>query len=293
MLDNFHLAAIVNDRRKTSLMHIPLHQELQQALAESWELQYLRFVDGIEEIDFDAGYRLEADERFRLPNYELPSWLAGENSQTIENLESIVNNDEFIESITGAVAMARSALGVEVVLFQNFTRSKVIKPGRFLLFDGSTYKSTERRGLTLDEELSAFYHPEDRKLLFRNFRTVNSFLPLSDFYQEASEQEIRKVLDHEMFAVENPDALATNASQWFRTRFAMLRDSGVLDDFSAADIQTRSVGHKVTVEIVDGKMVFPTSRTAAKKLLQFLNEELYRGAITETIYETNSKKEAV
>ena len=30
----------------------------------------------------------------------------------------------------------------------------------------------------------------------------------------------------------------------------------------------------------------------AKKLLQFLNEELFRGAITETLYETNSKREA-
>ena len=30
----------------------------------------------------------------------------------------------------------------------------------------------------------------------------------------------------------------------------------------------------------------------SKTGLQFLNEELFRGAITETLYETNSKREA-
>lgn len=72
----------------------------------------------------------------------------------------------------------------------------------------------------------------------------------------------------------------------------MLRDSGVLDAYSAAQIQRRSMGYDVDIHIAGDRLVFPAEKPAAKKLLQFLNEELFRGAITETLYETNSKREA-
>ena len=292
MLENFHLAAIVKERTQTRLLQIPLHQELQAGLAENWEDQNTRFVEGTDEIDFNAGYSPEKHERFRLADYEPPEWLAKENSQTIENLDTIASDDELVDSIAGIVAMARDVQGEEMVLFQNFTRSRVIKPGRFLFLDGSTYNSVERPGLTLEMSLSAVYQPTERKLLFHSFRTVNTFLPLADFYQEASEQEIKEVLEHPLLAAEDPEATAADANQWFRRRFAMLRDSGILNEYSAAEIKLRSNGHNVSVIVSDGKIIFPANKADAKKVLQFLNEELYRGPITETLYETNSKRAA-
>ena len=81
--------------------------------------------------------------------------------------------------------------------------------------------------------------PADGKLLFHNFRIVNTFLPfLADIYEEASEQQIREVLAHKLLAPEDVDSLSTDSNQWFRKRFAMLRDSGVLE-YSAKQIQAR------------------------------------------------------
>ena len=179
-----------------------------------------------------------------------------------------------------------------MVLFQNFSRSRVIRPGRFLFLKNNTYESTERPGLTLDEKLSAVYQPTQSKLQFRNFRTVNSFLPLAEFYKEASEQEILIVLKHNLLASEDPNAMATGANQWFRKRFAMLKDSGVLDNYSAQEIKSRSNGYDVAIAIVNDKIVFPADKSEAKKLLQFLNEERFRGAVTNALYETNSKRKA-
>ena len=292
MLENFHLAAIVKERARTRLLQIPLHQDLQAGLAANWEDQNIRFVEGIEEIDFNAGYNPEKHERFRLLDYDLPGWLAREDSQTIEVLDTIARDDELVESIAGIVAMARNAQGEEVVLFQNFTRSRVIKPGRFLLLDGNTYNSVERPGLTLEMTLSAVYQRAERKLLFHSFRTVNTFLPLVDFYQEASEQEIKEVLEHPLLMAEDPETTAADANQWFRKRFAMLRDSGILNEYSAAEIQSRANGHDVSVMVSEDKIIFPANKAESKKVLQFLNEELYRGPITEILYETNSKRAA-
>jgi hypothetical protein len=48
----------------------------------------------------------------------------------------------------------------------------------------------------------------------------------------------------------------------------------------------------VTITVRGGKIVFPRDKGQAKKILQYLNEEIFRGAITNNIYETNSKKTA-
>ncbi len=292
MLENFQLAAITGSGTNMRLYRIPLHQGLQATLAVSWSEQLDRFTENMQEIDFNAGYTPEEHERFRLSDYDLPTGLHAETSQSIPDLAPITGDDNLLGDIKGIVAFARIQQGVEVVLFQNFSRAHIIAPGRFLFLTDHTYETARRPGLTLDNKLSAAFFPAQRKLLFHNFRTVNTFLPLAEFYQEASESEIRSVLGHQLLSAEDADALAVNANQWFRKRFAMLRDSGILDNYSAQDIRGHSSGYDVDIQIEQGKIVFPAEKAAAKRLLQFLNEELFRGAITETLYETNSKREA-
>lgn len=292
MLENFQLAVIAKRRGQTRLFQIPLQQGLQGTLAESWEAQYESFVNNIQEIDFDAGYNPEDHERFRLDTYELPAWLQDENSQTVATLDSISQHEDIIDFIKGIVAFARNEHGEELILFQNFSRSHVIRPGQFLFLQNDTYETAQRPGLTLDGKLSAVYLRVEQKLLFHNFRTTNTFLPLVDFYEEASEHEILEVLGHDLLAPEDADALAVEANQWFRKRFAMLKDSGILDNYAAKQIKAQSKGYEIEIKIKNNKIVFPADKSAAKRLLQFLNEELYRGPITETLYETNSKREA-
>jgi len=292
MLEDFQLAAIAKPSGETRLLRIPLHQGLQDALAVNWREQYESFVTEAVEIEFNAGYKPEDHERFCLQGYDPPEWLAREDRQSVPALAAITNDDGLLDVTRGIVAFARTSDGEELVLFQNFSRSHVIRPGRFLFLQNNTYGTTQRPGLTLDSKLSAVYLPGRGKLLFRNFRMVNTFLPLAEFYEEASEQQILEVLRHKLLAPEDADSLAIGANQWFRKRFAILRDSGVLDTYSAKQIQARSKGYDLSIRLSKGKIVFPAEKAAAKKLLQFLNEELFRGAITETLFETNSKREA-
>lgn len=292
MLENFQIAVIVKLGTQIQLLRIPLHQDLQHTLANDWEGQLKAFVDEVQEIDFNAGYQPEEHERFSLRDFALPDWLVRETSQTVPDLDAISNNDALFDSIRGVVTFARNKARAEVILFQNFSRAHVIRPGKFLFLQNDTYETSSRPGLILDGKLSAVYLPAEKKLLFHNFRAVNTFLPLANYYEEASEQQIREVLNHKVITAENADALAIESNQWFRKRFAMLRDSHVLDKYSAKQIKTRSSGYEVEIRLSGGKIVFPADKGAAKKLLQFLNEELFRGAITETLYETNSKREA-
>lgn len=292
MLRNFHMVAITRAGRQTELFHIPLHQGLQNTLTEEWDGQYAAFINDIEEVDFDPGYKPDEHERFCLTDYEPPGWLLDESSASVSDLESVSGHEDRMDSIKGLAAFAQDDDSEKVVLFQNFSRTHVIRPGRFLFLRNDTYESTQRPGLTLDRKLSAVLLPAQRKLLFRSFRTTNTFLPLAEFYEEASEQEIRTLLAHKRLAPENVDALVDGSNQWFRKRFAMLRDSGILDRFTANQIAAHADGYEVSVQVNRNKIVFPADKAQAKRLLQFLNEEIFRGAITETLYETNSKREA-
>lgn len=292
MFENFQLAAIVKLGARSRLLHIPLRQSLQRDLSSLWHEQYNAFVGRTYEIDYEAGYKPEKHERFVLEDYEPPDWLANENSRSVRSFDSISDFPHLMNMIKSIVAFVQNEQGEELALFQRFSPSKVIRPGRFLLLESGTYMSPENPGLTLDGKLSAVYQPSRRKLLFHNFRNANTFLPLFDLYQEATESEIREVLSHNLLAPQDSDALAKDANQWFRTRFAMLKDSGILDRYSANEIRDSSSGYDVKVDVENGQIVFPADRSAARKLLQFLNEERFRGAITDTLYETNSKRRA-
>lgn len=291
MLENFQLAVIAVIDKRTELLRVPLHQGLQDTLAENWQAQFLDFMNEVEEIPFDAGYNPEAHERFGLDEYELPDWLAEETSQTVQNLDAINEREDVLGAIKGVVAFALSD-DREVMLFQNFSKSHVIRPGGFLFLQGNTYETADRPGLTLGTKLAAVFLVEEQKLLFHNFRSVNSFLPLSEFHKEATEQEIAEVLSHDLLAPEDALATAKDANQWSARRFAMLKSSGILDRYTADEIREHSAGYAVDVRVENGKIVFPVERAAAKRLLQFLNEELFRGAITDVLYETNSKRGA-
>lgn len=292
MFENLQLAALVKQGTRSRLLRIPLHQSLQHELGSLWQEQHDGFVVAIHEINYVAGYTPESHERFVLGGYEPPDWLVDENSRSVASLDSVTDFPQALHSTKSIVAFAQDEHGEETVLFQRFSPSKVIKPGSFLLLQHGTYIGTANPGLTLDGKLSAVYQPAKRKLLFHNFRNVNAFLPLFDIYREATENEIKEVLSHSLFAPQDPDALAKDPNQWFRTRFAMLKDSSILEQYSANEIRDSSNGYDVEVQVENDQIIFPADRSAARKLLQFLNEERFRGPITDTLYETNSKRKA-
>ena len=245
----------------------------------------------MEELDFTLGYKLEGKQLFRLYSRELSDWLANQNVNTIPKLNSD-NEEELIDLTQGIVAFARDDNNNDILLFQNFTSSQIIRSHRLLFIQNDRYDELRRPAITLVNKLSAVYFPKEEKFLFRSFRNVNTFLPLSDIYYEASEEDILEVLSHKLFECPDKKVLVNNSTQWIRKRFAMLKDSETLDDYSVAQIETRAKKYNVEIHVENNKIVFPTDNAEAKKLLQLLNEEIFQGALTDDLYETNSKKKA-
>jgi hypothetical protein len=71
----------------------------------------------------------------------------------------------------------------------------------------------------------------------------------------------------------------------------LLGSSSLWPLLGAVAVNQSTRGYKVDIPASNGRVVFPADKVAAKRLLLFLNEELFRGAISETLYETNSNRE--
>ena len=292
MLHDFQLAVVVNRRREFNLMRIPLHQILQRELSQDWSIYYQNFTNEVEEIPFNSGYNPESNQRFFLVDYILPEWLSEQDSGTVRNLDSIGNFEEHFDSIAGIVGFARDDSEEDLVLFQNFTRSRVIRPERAILKRDDVYEKARNPGLMLETKINAAYRVSERRLIFDNFRNVNSYLQLDDLFKEASKEEIMEILEHENLDPEDSEKVAINADQWTRKRFSMLADSNVLDEYTPIDIQRVAQDISFEIRVHNDRIIFPSEKREMKKLLKFLNEELFQGMITRTVYETNSKRQA-
>lgn len=286
------MLAVTKKGKKFVPFKVPLFQELQKNLAHQWLEQYENFTDNVEYISFDSGYNPEPMERFYIDDFKLPDWLEKLTRQTVTNLESIGQNEKRLNDIKALICFVQLECGKEVTLFQNFSKSHVISPGRSLLLKKGVYTTNTSPILTIKGSCSAVYKPNESRLIFEHFRSVNVFLPLAEYYEEAAEEEIKTILSHNSLSPENIESIANGASQWFRKRFAILRDSKILDTYSVQHIIDHSQGYDIEITVKDEKIVFPKDKIKAKRLLQFLNEEIYRGAITEKLYETNSKRES-
>jgi len=291
VLENFQLAAIIKGQPTPTLLRIPLHQHLQTTLASTWDTQYTTFVQDKTETSFSAGYTPEDSELVFINDYVPPAWLRDQSSKTVHLLDPIPKGNDAFDQVIGIAGFALMDTA-EVILLQNFSRSHIIRPNWSLFLDGNTYNTLTTPGITLSDRLTAVYTPVTKRLLFSNFRNTNYLLPLSDYYAEASDQQIHEILSHSHFVIADIRTYTKDSSQWFRKRFAMLHDSKLLDNYSVHDIAKDSHKYDVNIQIEHNKIVFPTNKTDAKKLLQYLNEEIYLGAITNHLYETNSKRTA-
>ena len=303
MFDNFHMFAIIGKigKSNTKLRLIEPQQPLRNVLIEDWKVQYNNFISKKIEVDFIVGYKPNSDEHFRIQFHDLSERLHGINSANASvRIRGISRQNDPPDSISGIGAFTRNEYGNELILFQNFNKSRIIQPGSYIplnteiFINPRFYREAGNELLNLDTKLSAMYTPSTQKLLFDSFRNVNTFLCLESYYREASDEDITNILsDQSLFECRDIDAVIKNSTQAIRKQFAMLRDSNTLNSITVPKVQEEASNCKISVNVSNGKILFPADNSKIKVLLQFLNDGIFKSPLTNEIYETNSKKPAV
>ncbi|MDE6673590.1 MAG: DUF4868 domain-containing protein [Acetatifactor sp.] len=287
MFENASVMVLLQDNEGLEVCKIETDRKAQAAICKSYAQATGLMLDGTEHISFDGNYSPDADEILCIDQFALDE-IIWDAVQTPAGIDSFVPDETNKDKIK-AIFVGEICDGKMVIAFQKFKKEQYISvKGINLFFDKETFVQEKRFGITISDEVDCVY--EDGKLLFKSFFMARQIFSLMQYYREATQGEVERFTQMNELALDSAEIFIGQADSRVRKKIASIMDSGVLEKFSARDIQKigRQTGVNVTVR--DKRIVIPADKKQMKIILGFLDEEVYKGAFSNATYITNSKR---
>ncbi|MGY4234992.1 hypothetical protein ACVIIW_003939 [Bradyrhizobium sp. USDA 4449] len=284
-----NLLALLSDRR---IVRIPLTAEVQLEMDATFDAQEQRFKRSCEEqIAFDGKYKPEEGECLFIDDYDDIDGLHRAIANPLGIPQIAPASDEF-EGIK-ALFMGKTVDGRRIALVQNFDKRKIISNrGLSIFHSADVFRKVEGVGLTIGMSLSAIL--EDNRLYFFSFFSARQIFDLSQYFREATDEDLNEFARSDMLKISNPDALVAASDNWVRRKVALIMQSGILEriDFEATKASALVFGINIETEVTGDKvaLVLPTTKPELKKLLRFLDEDYFQSVLSSTPHLSNSKR---
>ena len=246
-------------------------------------------------VPFTSNYTLSEDEGFIISNFDLLTCVkeALDAPDTLEayvplNAQGDARNGHRIKAI---LIGRKDDDNKYIVAGQKFSKAQILLRKSFNLFlDGDTFiEPRDRFSIAASEDVDCLF--TGYGLLFNNYVAANKVFDLSEYYREATEEEIQAFKSNEMFSVSNEEVFTKNVRGiTVRKKIARILDMGTLSVCPISELREKSTAVGVQLEIENDKIVLPAKKSDLKNLLAFLAEEMYKGIITNTTYLTNSSR---
>lgn len=104
--------------------------------------------------------------------------------------------------------------------------------------------------------------------------------------------DVQAFVNNNLISMENSTAFVDAADTWERRKIASINDSGILQSHTAMKIKSLAQRSGVSISVSNGHIVLPADKKERHIILGFLDEEVYKGAFSETVFQTNSKRKA-
>ncbi|MEG8945629.1 Kiwa anti-phage protein KwaB-like domain-containing protein [Rosettibacter firmus] len=240
-----------------------------------------------EKILFDGQYKPEGDQILEIENFSLPFEIDFNNPLNLEKIEI-----DDIDLIKGLIISDQDIIG-----FQCFDRRRIIEPSRLnIIFKGNTFSKLEEKGITIDDKLDVVFSKQNKSLLFYSYHNASKIFDLSEYYREATEQEINSFFEQKIFS-NIPENLYEIIDTRMKKKIFLIKKNKIIEKLTDSDIfkevakYSKAFGLKNYFDTTSNKIKIPDDKKEFKKIISFLNEDLYKSPISEIIYETNSKRE--
>ena len=177
-------------------------------------------------------------------------------------------------------------------MFQMFSSGNLLESKYVLKFlqEEHNFNRMTDKAFIINNKVQAIY--KNGKLYFRSFASASKIIGLSEYMVAATIEGVRDFGNSNKISVD-VDWLVDRANNKTRRLIKAVAETKTLDTFMAMDGSKRDeIAKSVNVEISikDGKLVLPPNVGQVNKILEFLNEDVYKGLITSNIFRTNSKK---
>ena len=235
------------------------------------------------------------DFNFMIENYELPTWLEGINSMSETAIPRANKANLRRTAISAILVLADTTDHGEVMLFQNFSRANVIRPGKWIPLTESheTYSLEKPDILTFANKLTAVYFLNQKKLLFDNYRNASKFLPLEDFSNKVFDFHINEVFDHEYVNDANKFAIVNISNSIIKGKFIKLNRLKTLDAFSLDYLKEKAEKGGIEIPVHNGQIYFPPVASSLRRILSFLTQDILENPLNQRFYEVMGRKKEI
>lgn len=269
--------------------HVQLANAVQQQVAALFDAQQIAFFDGIHnEIDFTGDWKPDPDEVLvarQLAEAQNLLQAAAQNAIALPVLDVANFASEGIKGLfvkSGQAAQQR-------LLVQYFSPQQILAGNRVLLHDGNVFRALEEPAFSLGTQLIATIdlHGDIR---FKSYAMLRRIFDLSAFYQQATDAELHAFCGHASLAIGDANEFVASADEGIRKSVHAITRANILGQHGVAAIsaQAHAIGFPITVAA--NRIEVPPGRKATKELLGFLLDRVYRGAINQQLFITNSHR---
>ena len=267
---------------------VPLNAELQKDVADMFDDQERRFLQGVtEEVPFQGSWKPDADQ---LMFIDVPSEASGLIEVVGVSPVSVptIATGRFAEEGIKALFFGRHSGVPESILVQQFTRRQMLEHRRAVLFSGNAFRRISEAAFVMPSSLTCVL--EDGRIKFRSWSNLRSIFNLTDIYRAATDKEVEGFGQHQAIKFDNVDHLIESSDQQMRKMINQVLSERTLDNHSASKIQQAAALTRLDIELDNGRIIWPQDRQEQKALLQFLVDNRYTGALSGTVYVTNSRR---
>ncbi len=267
--------------KDNNLKRVSLSQDLQTRLKDYIYERIQSFINS-EQIQFTGEYKPEEGQILCIKDFENP--FEDFSAPTIEIL-----NVEDIDSIKTIVFKDDN-----YVAYQSFDKRKIIKPEKwFIIFTRDTFSKIENKGLIIEQRIDALYVIKERKLLFFSYHNASKVFNISNYFREATDEEVRSFYSNEVFSTVE-DISEDMFNTRIRKKIYLIQKNEVLEkvkkNFDIVYEYSRNIGLENMFDKENKKINFPQDKKSLERLIKFLNDDLFISPVTGILYETNSKK---
>ncbi|GIV41553.1 MAG: hypothetical protein KatS3mg034_0863 [Vicingaceae bacterium] len=276
------LCKLNSKTEKNNLRRISLSDHLQNQLSK-YLSESINFFYKAKQIKFDGEYKPNENEVLEINNFDFP----------LKDYENIINlpllKEEEIYDIKHIIFLNK-----ESIIFQTFDSRKIIKTEKlYLIYSSETFSKIDNKGLIIDAKIDAMFLKNEDKLLFTSYHNASKIFDLSKYFREATDKEINIFKRHTIFKeCDNIDYSIINSR--YRKKIFQIIKNGVLnkvqDNFNEVIKYARELELPNMFDESESKILFPQEKKDIEKLINFLNDDLYKSPISKFIYETNSKR---
>ncbi len=241
---------------------------------------------------FDGSYKPNDDEFLTIENFQLLDDIKDAIRDPI-GVKAFQRSDGEFPEIKAVFVGERNENGESElfsVAFQRFRKEQYISTKWYnLFFDNNTFIQEKRFGISIADGIDCFY--TNGELQFSSFYFARQIFDLAEYYRSATDSEVDSFSTSDKLNLEDVVAFHSMANTWIRRKIAMINDSQVLTNYSAAEIKKRAKAVGVEIDVKDKKVIIPNEKEKVKIILGFLDEEAYKGPFSQNTYLANSKRQ--